>query len=748
VVAAAGVAALLSAANAAAVPGPCADPTGRPWCKASRSPAERARLLLDAMTPDEEISLLAGEQLPNTGQGGRPYQHSATSLGIERLPIPQLNFDNGPAGVRQGRATALPAPLALAATWSPALARKAGAVVGDEAKNMDNDFVYAPTVNIMRTPLGGRTFEGYGEDPFLDSSMTVDWIRGLQRQGVIGVVKHFAANNQEGYAGPAANTLSPKTTKRWLRAREGLVGDRRKVNVHVDQRTLHEIYFPQFEAAVRDADVGAVMCAKNKVNGTHACRNRTLLLRVLRREWGFHGILLSDHGAAEDTAASLRSGLDFDPFPGITYGPAAVNAALANGSVDMSDIRPHVFNILRTMFAYGVFDRRGYTNNPIRINAEAHARVAGRIEESAITLLRNRGRILPLDARKLRSIAVIGPGATQYAFGGGSSHVNPFFYTTPLDAITRAVPSSTEIRYADGSDPTQATAAASGAGVAIVFVRDYMSEGVDRACLTLECPSEFGNQDALIREVADANPRTIVVMQNGGPVLTPWRGDAKGLLEAWYPGEKGGTAIARVLFGKADPSGRLPVTFPRRPGDLPTTGNRPKLYPGVNDQVHYKEGVFVGYRWYDAKDRKPAFPFGFGLSYTRFRYNRLRVKPASGRHSVVARVSFRVVNAGDRKGVAVPELYLGLPSSRKLPEPPRELKGFDTLSLSPGATKTVTIPLRDDDFAHWAIGKNDWKVAAGCYRVQVGSSSRDLPLRARIARGRADCGPDAVAVTG
>jgi beta-glucosidase len=281
--------------------------------------------------------------------------------------------------------------------------------------------------------------------------------------------------------------------------------------------------------------------------------------------------------------------------------------------------------------------------------------------------------------------------------------------------------------------------------VAVVFVRDFMTEGVDRSCLTLECPADFGNQDALIRSVAAANPHTVVVLETGGPVLTPWRHDVDGLLEAWYPGEAGGTAIARVLFGKADPGGRLPATFPKTPGQIPTAGD-PEKYPGVNNEEYYKEGIFVGYRWYDKQHLKPAFPFGFGLSYTTFKFDGMAIKPLNGGRDDVAKVQFDVTNTGDTLGTAVPELYLGLPSKAGLPEPRSELKGFESLDLKPGKTNTVTIGLTERDLAHWASGANDWRVTRGCYRVMVGSSSRDLPLRATIATKGATCGPKAVPV--
>jgi beta-glucosidase len=728
-------------AGAAAAAGRCGNAAERPWCDTSLAAGDRADLLLRALTREETISLLGGDRLADVGSVGRFWQHSGASSGIARLGIPRVNFINGPAGVRQGAATALPAPLGLAATFNPKLALRYGAVVGDEAKKKDNDYVYAPTVNILRTPLNGRTFEGYGEDPMLASEMTVSWIEGAQKQGVIGVVKHFAANNQEGHGGPEANTASPATAHEWLAGDHDLIGDRRRVNVRVDQRTLHEVFYPHFEAAIRRADVGAVMCAHNKVNGIHACRNRGLLTRVLRNEWGFRGFVLSDYGAARNTGTSLRNGLDFEPFPGEVYGPEAVKATLADGEATMRDVRTHVFRILRTMFAHGVFDRPGYVNDTTRIDVEAHAQLAKRVEQSAITLLRNRDGILPLRAGRLESIAVIGPGAASYPYGGGSSTVKPFFRRTPLKAISRKVSARTEVRYDDGSAPARAAEAARGADVAVVFVRDFLVEAVDRYCLTLQCPDDFGNQDALIRAVADANPNTIVVLETGGPVLTPWRDEIEGLLEAWYPGEAGGPAITRVLFGDVDPGGRLPATFPRRAGDAPTAG-KPRWYPGIDDQVYYDEGVFVGYRWYDERGLKPAFPFGAGRSYTTFDYRRLRVEAHRTRRGEVAKIRFDVVNTGHREGVAVPQVYLSLPERRGLQQPPKTLAGFDRLELKPGETDTVRIRLADRAFSHWVTRAKEWRVTEGCYRLRVGASSRDLPLEKAIARGGADCGRD------
>jgi len=404
-----------------------------------------------------------------------------------------------------------------------------------------------------------------------------------------------------------------------------------------------------------------------------------------------------------------------------------VKAALASGQASSSEVDDHVRRILRTLFAYGFFDRAAYRNDDSQIDKPAHAQTAERIEESAVTLLENRG-VLPLDPSRVKSVALIGPDADGFKTGGGSGDVTPFSYTTPRQALEQR---GVKVSYDDGSNPSRAAALAKSADATIVFASDYQTEGVDRRCLTLECPNSHGNQDALIEQVAAANPRTIAVLETGGPVLTPWRDKVGALLEAWYPGEQGGTAIARVLFGDANPAGRLPVTFPQQEGDIPTAGD-PEKYPGVAENVTYKEGVLVGYRWYDAKGIVPAFPFGFGLSYTSFDYRNLAVSPTS--------VSFDVKNVGARAGSDVPQLYLGLPQPAPgVVEPPKELKGFKRVTLAAGATQRVTLPISTRDLSYWNTAASDWRVAPGCVAVMVGHSSRDIALRATLPVGGARC---------
>jgi beta-glucosidase len=713
IVACAALLALIFAAPAGAA-GRCGD---HPWCDTARSPDARAELLRAALTRDEKIGLLGGDEL--TGVSGGANSHTGTSNGVARVGLPPVYYSDGPVGVRQGPATSMPAPMSLAASFDRALARLHGQIVGNEVRLKGNDVVFAPTVNIMRTPLGGRTFESYGEDPFLQSRMGVEWIRGSQSEGVIGNVKHYAANNQEGFGvGPEGAPLGGS-----------VAGGRYTVDTIVDERTMREIYLPHFEAAVKEANVGSVMCAYPRVNGQYACENKHLLAEVLRGDWGFKGYVLADYGAAKNTGDSMRNGLDFDPWPAIAYHPTLVNAALAGG-VPESALDDAVRRILRTLFAYGFFDRDAYTNDDSRVDKKGHMASAGSIEQQGIVLLRNQGRVLPLAS--VRSIALIGEDANEMKRGGGSSNVVPYEFVTPRQGIERrAKEAGIEVRYDDGDN---AEAVARDADVAVVVAADATSEGADRPCMGLNCGASDGvDRDALIERVAAANARTVVVLETGGPVLTPWRDKVAALVEAWYPGLDGGTAIARVLFGDTDPGGRLPVTFPRNESDEPYSGD-PEAYPGVGERVVYKEGVFVGYRWFDEKGLEVAYPFGSGLSYTSFRYRNLRIGPDA------STVTVDVTNTGSRRGYETPQLYLGAPDpSADVKQPPRLLRGFAKLDLRPGETKTARFRLDDRSFSHWDTPANGWRIAPGCYEVMVGRSSRDIELRGVVAQGGVSC---------
>jgi beta-glucosidase len=731
---AAAVGALLLCLVGGVAPGTAAaDQCGNagPWCNTALSPDERAQLLLGALSQSQKISLLAGNNvLGVTGATG----HTGESAGVPGL-VPPVNFTDGTAGIRQGAATAIPVELAIGASFDPGLAERGGALLGNEAKHKADDVIYGPTLTVTRVAQAGRTFQALGEDPYLTSQLGVSLIDGIQSEGVIADANIYTANNQEGQdptglSGMPGSPLGAAT-----------IGSRYLIDANVDERTLREIYLPPFEAAVKTAHVGTVMCAYNLVNGTYNCENGPLLNGILKHEWGFPGFVLSDYGASHNTVASLQNGLDMEPWPGAAYGPAPVTAAVESGLVTQAQLDEHVLRYLRTLFAFGVFDRSPYGEDEAQIDKGAHAAAAQQIEEGSITLLKNGGPILPLNTKRVKSIAVIGKLANSFLTGGGSSSVNPYSSVTPLQGISERAGPGVHVTYNDGSEPASAAALARESDVVIVVAGNYEIEGTDLGCLTLECPNAYGNQDALIEQVAQANPNTIVALETGGPVLTPWREQVKGLLDAWYPGERGGTALAGVLFGDVNPSGHLPVTFPASEADEPTAGNL-ESYPGIADQETYKEGVLVGYRWFDAHALQPAYPFGYGLSYTHFAYRNLRVTATP----TGATVSVSITNTGARAGATVPQLYLGLPSLPQAPQPPVQLKGFQKIALAPRQTIAVSFPLDARALAYWSTAASGWRVSAGCASVKLGPSSRELPLKAVIAVNGASCGSAAVKV--
>jgi beta-glucosidase len=683
-----------------------ADAAGRcgshPWCDTSLSPSKRADLLIAALTPAERIGLVAGDSA--AGISGMPHTHTGAADGVPRLDVPPLYLTDGPVGIRQGPSTAMPSSMSIASTFNLALARSDGAVIGNEAKLKGDDVVYAPTINLLRTPLWGRAFESLGEDPLLTARLGVAWIRGLQAQGVMANVKHFAVNNQE--------------------------DDRYSIDARVDERTLFEMYLSQFEAAVKQGHAGSVMCSYNRLNGPHTCESTWLLRQVLRKRWGFNGFVLADYGASKHIGSGLLAGLDFEPFPyvdfdgGENFRPELIQAAIAAHHTTQARVDAAVHNLLRELFAFGLFDRAAFVDDDSRVDRTAHAEQARRLAEAGTVLLRNKGGLLPLNARKLKSLAIIGADADRYKNGGGSADVQPYSFVTPRAGIAARAGPGVEVSYDAGNDLAHAASVARAADAAVVVVADTAGEGEDKPCLGLDCgATDKLKRDRLIARVAAANPRTVVVLETAGPVLTPWRNRVRGIVEAWYPGSGGGAAIARVLFGDVDPGGRLPATFPRRARDLPTAGSK-RRYPGVKGAVHYTEGVFVGYRWYDARRIAPAFPFGFGLSYTRFALRH----PRASRQGV----SIEVVNTGRRTGVAVPQLYLGLPAARGRPQPPRALKGFASVTLKPGASRRVRFPIDSRALSYWNVRKHRWAVAPGCYRWFVGSSSRDIAASGRL----------------
>ncbi|HEU5396675.1 MAG TPA: glycoside hydrolase family 3 C-terminal domain-containing protein, partial [Verrucomicrobiae bacterium] len=610
----------------------------------------RARELVAKMTLAEKITELHGIQDSN---------HFRYVPPIARLGIPAFHIANGPAGLGpagdnpQKPATALPSPIALASAWDPDLAKRYGVIIGREGKDLGEDLMEAPDINIARVPQNGRTFEAFGEDPYLVSRLAVAEIEGIQSQDVIANVKHYAANNQE--------------------------NNRMKVDAIVDERTLHEIYLPAFEASVKEGRVASLMAAYNKVNGLYCCENPVLLDQILKKDWGFNGFITSDFGAVHSTVPSALAGLDLEMPTGKYFG-TNLEAAVENGQVPMSVIDDKLVRRFRTMMEYGLFDHPAKLQ---AIPARKDGAEARSLAEAGMVLLKNDGDLLPLEAKGIHRLALIGPVATNAVTGGGgSSHVVPLYTVSPLSGIQQRAGADVKVTLADGRNVAEAVALAKASEVAIVMAGDIETEGRDHALML------SGNQDELIAAVAAANPRTIVVLKTGSAVLMPWLGKVPALLEAWYPGEEDGNAVAAVLFGDVNPSGKLPITFPRSLADLPA--HEAAQYPGARGKAQYSEGVFVGYRHYDAQKVEPLFPFGYGLSYTTFAYKNLAVALKAGASSEAApsaTVDLDVTNTGKRAGKAVVEVYVAFPSTAAVPQPPAQLKGFSTVTVKPGRTR-------------------------------------------------------------
>jgi beta-glucosidase len=815
-----------------------------------KSITERVEDLLAQMTLKEKVALLSGKDIWNT-------------VPIERLGIPSITMTDGPHGVRSsdiatgrklGPATCFPTGISMGACWNPELVEQVGAALGEETRGMDCHILLGPCVNIVRSPLGGRNFETYSEDPYLAGRTGVAWVKGLQSQNIGASLKHYALNNQE--------------------------INRNRGNSIVDERTMREIFLPAFEAVVKEAKPWTVMTSYNKINGTYASENPKMLKEILKGEWGFEGVVITDWGANHSTIDSKNAGLDLEmPGPAKYYGGFLVEA-VNNWQVEESEIDDSVRRILRMILQSGAMDG-GATNPPGAVNTAEHQALARQLAEEAIVLLKNERQILPLKARQIRSIAVIGPNAAEARIGGGgSSYVEPPYRVSPLAGLQALVGEQVEIRYAKGCDnqvmpPTMTpdffslpdgegaglrveyfnnldfsgqaaftavdskleayffgnppgvktgafsirwtgklTAPESGiytlilansdlcrlfldgelliendrrevsseepadfaaavpveleagqarnlvvelikapsedwsglslryltpkpeedpgvtavelarsADVAVIFAgmpTGFESEGDDRPNMDLPGP-----QTELIRAVAAANPNTIVVVNAGAPYNMPWLDDVPAVLQAFYPGQEGGHALARILFGEVNPSGKLPITFPHRLEDNPAF----TYFPGERD-VHYGEGLFVGYRHYDARDIAPLFPFGFGLSYTSFEHSDLQV-PAEVKMGEDFTISLTVTNNGPVPGKETVQIYVSdLASS--LRRPLKELKAFQKVALEPGESKTITLTLKARALCFYSPAQKDWIAEPGKFEILAGSSSRDIRQRATL----------------
>ena len=651
------------------------------------------------MTVAQKVSLL-------TGAPGSRYVGFVPA--IRSLCVPALKLEDGPAGVGDGMTgvTQLPAPVDVAATWDTSAERTYGRVIGAEQAAKGTTVDLGPTINIVRDPRWGRAFESIGEDPYLTGTMSAADIRGVQSTGVMAMVKHFAVYNQE------TNRNTPAD------------------DAVVSTQAMQEIYLPAFKAAVQQGAASSVMCSYSYINGAAACQNPYTLSTVLRHQYGFGGFVTSDWGATHSTAASANAGLDMDMPGSDGYFGSALRSAVSSGSVSTTTLNSMVSHVLTEMFAFGLFDKPA-TGSPAEIAANAADRTdAAALAEEGTVLLRNGGNLLPLVSSD-RSVAVIGAGASSspQTAGGGSAGVTSSGTVTPLQGITAAAPIGVRVRYNSGSSDSSAAALAASSAVAIVFASYPESEGSDLTSIDLGSA-----QDSLISAVAAANPRTIVVLNTGSAVTMPWLSSVAGVLEAWYPGQQDGKAIASVLFGRSDPSGHLPVTFPTSLSQVPAS--TAAQWPGTDGRVDYSEGVDVGYRWYQANHLTPLFPFGYGLSYTTFSFSRLKIDPLAA--GGAATVTATVTNTGPRAGADVAQLYVRDPAASG--QPPEQLEGFQRVYLQPRAGHQVTFHLTQQNLQYWNTRTNSWATSTGSYGISVGDSSANLPLSGTLSVSSAQLG--------
>ncbi len=809
----------------AAVPWARAD-AAAPYMDKSEPLETRVGDLLPRLTLDEKLSIIGGVD-------------SFYIMAIPRLGIPEIKMADGPLGVRNyGPSTAYPATIGLAASWDPDLARQFGASVGSDARARGVHIMLGPAVNITRVPQNGRNFEYLSEDPFLAAAFATQIVTGIQSQGVVSTVKHFAANNQE--------------------------TERNTIDARVSERALREIYLPAFKAAVEKGHAWAVMCAYNRLNGTYCSANDWLNNKVLKGDWNFRGVEMTDWSAAHETLGVANGGIDLEMPSGSYMNPESLKPLLDSGQVTIATIDDKVRRILRLEIANGFLDRPQAIESTPKDDPKSGA-VALQIAREAVVLLKNDRDALPLNPKKVKNIVILGPNAAIFPTGGGSAHVEPFHFVSVVEGLRKLVPEKTKIDVIGGPgpellsrlvgssqyagplkleflagsrrDPTppRLIATLADQGIDHEWAGEAPAPGVDLSryharwtgsilapatgpfiflvenhgrvnvrldgktiidswsnagdTLYAQAPLEAGKtysiavdirhegqgapgvrfawgaapplltddearrihaadavivctgfnlmlegegsdrtyelpqgQPELIRRVAALNPRTIVVLNSGGVVATAdWLGGVPALLQAWYPGQEGGHALAEIILGAQNPSGKLPITYERRREDSPSYGN----YPGSNGKVDYAEGILVGYRWFDRKGIAPLFPFGFGLSYTTFHYGNLHVDPMDeGRFAV----TFDVTNNGTRAGSEISEVYVSPPVGSKVMRPVRELKGFARVSLETDQTATETVIIDRGAFSYFDEGKHDWVVEPGSYTVTVGPSSRNFAL--------------------
>ena len=707
--------------------------SGKPAYKdASRPVEERVSDLLSRMTLEEKVAILHA-------------QSKFSSAGVPRLGIPEVWCTDGPHGIRpevlwdewdqagwtNDSCTAFPALTCLAATWNPEMSALYGKSIGEEARYREKDILLGPGVNIYRTPLNGRNFEYMGEDPYLSSRMVVPYIEEVQKNGVAACVKHFALNNQEAH--------------------------RHGIDVEVDDRALNEIYLPAFKAAVQEGGAWAVMGAYNKYKGEHCCHNRYLLNDILKRDWAFDGVVVSDWGGTHDTKQAAENGLDMEFgswTDGLSWG--ASNAydnyylaapyldMLRKGEASTATLDDKARRVLRLIFRTAMNTRKPFGS----LNSPEHLAAARRIAGEGMVLLKNEGGVLPIDLGRAKTIAVVGENAIKMmTVGGGSSSLKVRHEYTPLEGIRAAAAGKAEVIYErgyvgdvtgdyngvkTGQDLSESrseaqliadAAAAARKADAVIFVGGLNKsnhqdcEGDDRLQYGLPYA-----QDKVIGALAEANPNLAVVIVSGNAVAMPWIDRVPAVLEAWFSGSEAGNALADVVFGAVNPSGKLPFTFPVRLED--NGAHALGEYPGA-DKVKYNESIFVGYRWHDKEQLKPLFAFGHGLSYTAFAVGNVKADRTTLAPNGSIRISADVTNTGDRAGAEVVQLYIGDEQS-SLPRPVKELKGFQKVSLNPGQTQTVTFEITPGMLQYYDDAKGAWVAEPGAFTAYVGAASDDI----------------------
>ncbi|SDB87631.1 beta-glucosidase [Sanguibacter gelidistatuariae] len=716
-----GLAALLTAGFTVSTTATAAD---QPWMNTSLSAEERSDLLIEAMTLEQKMQQIAMKPVANTTIPGCDFSAQGRHVeGIPELSIPTLRMTNGPFGngdcLVAPESTGLTSALTVASSFDPAVSQAWGDIIGEETRASAHNVLLTPGINLSRVAQAGRNFEYFGEDPYLAGVMAVAQVNAVQDWGVQSVAKHFAANEQE----TARNTM----------------------DTIVDDQTMHELYMIPFEMTIQEANLASVMCSYPHLNGVYACENGQLLNDWLRDDLGFKGYVMSDRGATHTTAAAIKGGLDLEFASPKWFTPTLIEAALTEGSIEVADIDRQLDRRFTVMFDLGQFD------DPINslttltsADIERNGTAVREIGEQGSVLLKNENGTLPIDAAALSSVALIGAktfaGEAKFNSQGPSNAivVTSPYTVTPEEGLNNALAAAgslAQVTYNDATDIAAAAALAAGSDVAVVMVGDISREGVDRTSLSLPV-TDGVDQDALVAAVVAANPNTVVVLKNGGPVLLPWLEDVPAVLEAWYPAQEDGNIVANLLVGLENPSGKLPITFPtqEREAAFATV----EQFPGVDPDgagplpitATYSEKLEMGYRWYDANDVQPTFAFGFGLSYTDFELSGLAVTPSTDGTAPID-VTFSVQNTGQVSGAEVGQVYLGLPAEAN--QPPKRLVGFDKVSLNPGEKKTITVTVDPTASNHplsvWDTAADDWTTLDGEYTVYVGNSSDNITMQ-------------------